>query len=161
MLAYVFWHRPDPEVGQRAYEQRLLEFHTALLAGGVETASFRLEQLPFGTDDGYEDWYLVDDWAALGSLNQKAIERPQAPRHDAVADLAATGWGGIYALLRGSPHPPRGVRWAEKPRAEPEESFLEREQGDAVWRRQLVLGPAPEFCFAGEPSPARVCLWPR
>jgi hypothetical protein len=47
MLAYLFWHRPRPAISRDAYEQTLLEFHRSLASTGVETAVFRLEQLPF------------------------------------------------------------------------------------------------------------------
>ena len=64
MLAYVFWHRPRPDVDLGAYEEAQRSFHSSL---GTTSASFRLAELPF--DDGgsgYEDWYLVEDWEAGG-----------------------------------------------------------------------------------------------
>jgi hypothetical protein len=49
-------------------------------------------------------------------------------------------WGGVYRLVRGGAAPPAGVRWAAR---EPDE----RPEA-ALWQRQMVLGPAPEFCVA-------------
>lgn len=160
MLAYLFWHRPNVWVSRDEYEQRLVDFHAGLVDGGVDSASFRLERLPFADADGYEDWYLARDWEALGALNRAATEGPQARRHDASAELSGEGWGGVYALVRGEPSVPTGVRWASKDRGETYSSFLARQRGISVWQRQLLLGPAPEFCLASEPSPARLRLAP-
>ena len=75
MLAYVFWHRPAAGVQQTAYEQALTRFQRSLArrppaayAGG---ACLRADTLPWlaGEGQGYEDWYLVEDFAALGVLN--------------------------------------------------------------------------------------------
>jgi hypothetical protein len=142
MLAYVFWHRPRHDVPAAEYEARLREFLARL---EVPAASFRLDTLPFGTGGGYEDWYLVEDWSALGVLNRAAVTGRPGPAHDAVADLAEAGWGGVYALVRGPAEPPAGARWADRP----------GDDAPAVWRRQLVLGPAPEFCLGEERSPGR------
>jgi hypothetical protein len=160
MLAYLFWHCPRPAVSRDAYEQALLELHRSLASTGLETASFRLEQLPFAARPGYEDWYLVEDWAAIGSLGATAISGVHAARHDAIAKLSGDGWAGVYALLRGAPRAPAGVRWVRTPRGERVELLLEREHAQSAWRRQLVLGPAAEICLAAEPSAGRARLWP-
>jgi hypothetical protein len=40
---------------------------------------------------GYEDWYLLDNYAALGRLNQTAVTGLPQPLHDAVATLTGDG----------------------------------------------------------------------
>lgn len=160
MLAYLLWHRPRPGISHDSYEQALLEFHRSLASSGIETAAFRLEQLPFLARPGYEDWYLVEDWAAIGLLGSTAISGVHAARHEAMARLTGEGWAGVYALLRGVPRPPAGVRWVQKPPGERVEVLLERERAHSAWRRQLVLGPAAEICLAAEPAADRVCLSP-
>src|SRR3712207_2250850 len=98
MLAYVFWHRPAEDVAREEYEGRLRAFHERLEG---PSACFRLAALPWKPLDGYEDWYLVDDWAALGALNEAALDAVRRPGHDAAAAASAMGWGGVYRLLRG------------------------------------------------------------
>jgi hypothetical protein len=161
MLAYLFWHQAAPDATRDEYERRLIEFHAGLERSGIASAAFRLERLPFAEDPGYEDWYLVEDWAALGALGQRATEGSQGGLHDALAGLAGEGWGGVYALARGKAQVPERVRWADKPRGESYESFLEHEPADAIWQRQLVLGPAPELCLSVEHSADRRRVWPR
>ena len=160
MLAYLFWHSPvDP--GERdEYERRLVDFHRAIQGAVVESAAFRLDQLPFTDAAGYEDWYLVEDWAALGELNEAAVSDVRAAPHDAVARLARDGWGGVYRLVRGTSRAPRRGRWTSKPRNVSYEAFLDVRKPETVWQRQLVLGPAPEFFLCGEPSDARLRVWP-
>jgi hypothetical protein len=148
VLAYVFWHRPRQGVGVEEYEDALRAFHTSL--DGVPSAAFRVDALPFAAGEGYEDWYLVESWAALGELNAMAVDKRHRPRHDSAAAGAGSGWGGVYGLVRGEAQPPAFARWVDKLPATPD--------GTAVWQRQLVLGPAPEFCVAapGETGRRRV-----
>jgi hypothetical protein len=160
VLAYLFWHRPGGAEELECYERRLVEFHRALRGAVAESAAFRLERLPFGGGGGYEDWYLIDDWPDLGELNRAAVTGVRRAPHDAVARLAAEGWGAVYRLVRGVSAVPDGARWTGKGRGESYESFLDRERADAVWQRQLVLGPAPEFCLTAAGSPERLRLWP-
>jgi hypothetical protein len=156
MLAYVLWHRPRVDVGREAYEESLRRFHASL---GVRSASFRLRELPFSKLDGYEDWYLVDDWAALGELNAAAIDQRRRGSHDLVAGLSADGWGGVYLLVGGTPEIPAGTLWLSKP---PDTSYAVFLGGlgspASVWQRQMVLAPAPEFCVAGGPTVDRVSI---
>jgi hypothetical protein len=160
MLAYVFWHRPRAGVSREAYEPRLLAFHSALGEAAVTSASYRLEQLPFASRDGYEDWYLVDDWSAIGTLSELAIQGVEGSRHETVAELSGESWGALYALVQGPAAAPAGVMWTAKPPGEGFDSLLQRHAGETVWRRQLVLGPAPELCVAQDASAARRRLWP-
>ena len=141
MLAYVFWHRPADGISVEDYEARLRAFHETL---DVVSAAFRLHQLPWRHEGGYEDWYLVEDWTALGELNEAAVAAARKGEHDAAARLAGAGWAGIYRLIRGVPEPPAGVHW--QPDAPGE--------GDH-WQRQMTLGPAPEFCLVAPPAPSR------
>ena len=157
MLAYLFWHRPGAGVDRADYEEAQRRFHAAI---GVPSACFRLEEMPFGRGGGgYEDWYLVDDWAALGKLNEAAVDAGRRPSHDAAAALVGVGWAGVYGLVRGEPMIPEGVRWLDKPLGEATDDFLAGQGEGPVWRREMVLGPTPEFCLGAEVevSRLRVC----
>ena len=99
-LAYVFWHRPRDDVDRGGYEDAMRAFHATL---DLPSATFRLDALPFDDRDGYEDWYLVEDWARLGALNDAAVDSTHRPAHDVPAHAVAEGWGGVYRLLHGEP----------------------------------------------------------
>jgi hypothetical protein len=157
MLAYVFWHRPRPEIEASEYEDAQRGFHDRL---GTESACFRLAALPFDPGPGYEDWYLVGDWAALGDLNVEAIDRPRRAAHDRAAGGMGAGWGAVYALLDGPEEIPAGVEWVEKPRGLGTDEFVARYPGRSVWRRQMVLGPGASHCVDAEPSESREPVWP-
>ena len=152
MLAYVFWHRPRSGVDRDAYEDAQRAFHRSL---PIDSACFLLATLPFEADSGYEDWYLVDDWTALGVLNEMAVDERHRPSHDDAAEHSGKGWGGVYALVRGEAEIPAGTAWLEKPRGVDSKEFLASLPHETVWRRQMVLGPAPEFCAVKGASPGR------
>ena len=151
-LAYVFWHRPQADVEASEYEEALLAFHSSL---DRPSASFRLARLPFAADRGYEDWYLVEGWAELGVLNAQAVDDVRRPTHDAVARLAAEGWGGVYKLILGRPTVPEITRWMSKPAAESYGAFLASQEATAIWQRQMVLGPGREFCLVANETVRR------
>lgn len=155
MLAYVFWHRPEAAADASAYEEAQRAFHAAI---EVPSSSFRIERLPFGEGDGYEDWYLVEDWTALGVLNAHAVDSGRRNQHDQAASHAAAGWGSVYELVRGVADIPAGVEWLDKPRGEPSAEFVSSLPHDSVWRRQLALGPAPEFCCSTTSAVSRTRL---
>lgn len=146
MLAYVFWHQPADAAARPSYEARLGAFHAAI---GVPSAWFRVGGLPWMPDgeDGYEDWYLVDDFAALGDLNRRAVSGARQAPHAAAA--AGAGWGiaGVYALKRGEPRldAVRYAAWRSKPAATSSADFEAGLAGSAVWQRQMTLGPTPEY----------------
>jgi hypothetical protein len=135
-LAYVFWHWPAWPEG---YEDRIRRFHEALARPGAVT--FRLERPPFADESGaYEDWYPVDGWAAIGELNDHAITGARKAPHDEVAEASRKGAGAIFRRIDGD-LPLAEVRFAAWTPQRPAAI-----SGDAaVWQRQLVLGPAPEY----------------
>ena len=175
LLAYLFWHSPQPGFPLDRYESALVRFHNALAdsppAGFERSAAFRVETGNWAGE--YEDWYLVEGWEALGELNTGAVTDPRRRPHDAAAQGVAWGAGGVYALLRGEPDPAasRIATWVQKPREETYEVFRDRLSSvdGAVWQRQLVLGPGHEFCvlsddptdgLAGAATSPRVPVFP-
>ena len=150
MLAYVFWHRPQGDADLASYEESQRAFHDAL---ELTSACFRLAELPFSeASGGYEDWYLVEDWEALGNLNRDAVDSARRADHDRAALHAARSWGGVYSLQRGPASIPEGARWLDRPRGTPTDQFLASLAEATVWQRQMVLGPGPEFCAVSSPS---------
>src|SRR3954451_21160671 len=141
MLAYLFWHEPQPEVGAERYVGLLRGFHRALAAAPppsfVRSWSVRLDVAPWDAGPAgrpFEDWYLVEDWGALGTLNEAAVPAPRAGGHDRIGGRG--GRGGARAPGRGPPPPPRGPRgggggW-------PRRAGADAAGGGAVLRRQMV-----------------------
>src|SRR5207237_2348454 len=74
------------------------------------TAS-RVAELPWAGEPGgedagggaYEDWYRLDDWTSVGVLEEAAVARGHASRHDALAGMAALSTGAIFRLSEGQP----------------------------------------------------------
>ena len=186
MLAYVFWHRPREDAAREAYEHAELAFHRSLArarpAGLRGTALFRVAELPWlpssagtapgapaGTEAGYEDWYLVEDYTALGILNEAAVGHGHRTVHDDIARRFGSGAGGLYGLVEGELGP--GVDsigaasvavWVARTPGVQRRALGEL-LGDGMdpdratlWRRQLVLGPAPEFCLLASEAPPGV-----
>ncbi len=160
MLAFVFWHWAVPGLEPDRYVERLLAFHRALRAS--PPAGFRgsrvlaIEGAPWTPrTPAYEDWYLVEDFAALGALNEAAVTAARQAPHDSVAQLAAGGAGGVYRRLATSAAAIDRVAWCSKPAGEPYAAFLGRLPAAEAWQRQMVLGPTPEFCLFG-PAPSGV-----
>src|SRR6185437_10771637 len=169
MLAYVFWHWPLPEVQVAEYQARLREFHESLRAhapaGFLQSASFRITGAPWTpVAEAYEDWYLIEDFAALGALNEASIAGARKQPHDSAARLAAGGVGGVYQMLFGKTNPfdSRLAQWFSKPTGMTYTGLRSKvehleEADNSLWQRQLVLGPTPEFCLRGK-GDARVDL---
>jgi hypothetical protein len=159
VLAYVFWHTPGPDGDIGTYERALGAFHRALAAaappGFHRSAAHALDGANWLPGRGYEDWYAVDDWAALGTLNDAALDARRRGPHDSVAAAARGGAGGVYRLRAGDPSIGAGgpALWLAKPDGVPYEEVRERlarlvSGHGGVWERQLALGPAPEYCIA-------------
>ena len=191
MLAYLFWHRPLERCDVAAYEQALIAFHRSLHrappVGLGGSAVFRVAQLPFlgeaatpsggepaAATTGYEDWYLVEDYAALGVLNEAAVGRGHRTAHDDAARRTGACAGGLYALVEGE-RCETGERpglesigdatlavWVARPPGS-RQRMLGELLGDgmdrrraSLWSRQLALGPAPEFCLLASELPRGV-----
>jgi hypothetical protein len=170
MLAYLFWHQPAENTPRQNYEQALVGFHRRLrevpVAGFVASGTARVRGLPWMPGDGYEDWYAVDDYTALGVLNDAAVDASHLDAHDLVAHAARFGAGGLYVLEQGEiAAPPRRCVWLTKPVAVGYPSFREQlaahTAGEpvSVWRRQMVLGPSPEFRVTADREPAFPAAW--
>jgi hypothetical protein len=167
VLAYVFWHAPAARAAARDYEERLAAFHAALRAapppGLGATAVLGLDTVPWlGGAAGYEDWYLVDGFTALGALNEAAVTGPRQVPHDAAAAAAAAGVAGVMGHVAGSTLParPAWAAWTSRPTGLPyadahaQLTAAVAEADAAAWQRQMTLGPATEYCvLAGGPLP--------
>ena len=160
MLAYTFWHWKRPDISEAEYEARQRAFHKALgaapPAGFIGSSSFAITGAPWASrgDAAYEDWYLVQDSAALDTLNAAAISASRQVPHDAAAAAAAGGIAGLYRIRVGAlPSSPSTGHWFSKPAgvsyADLEQLLrpvVDERQG-ALWCRQMTLGPTPEFCL--------------
>jgi len=156
MLAYLFWHRPHACVDMARYEAALMRFHASLARaappGLVASGSFRIEAVPWlGDRPGYEDWNLLQGSWAMDPLNAFAVVGATQAAHDDVAAGMEDGHAGLYRLLWGEPALPSDsvVVWLTRPRGIEWRPILEairdRTGNATLWRRQMVLGPAPEF----------------
>jgi hypothetical protein len=160
VLAYVFWHWPSAQVAVDAYETLQREFHQTLAqappAGFVRSTVLRIDggggAAWLGGAPAYADWYLVEGSAALDALNAAAVSGARQAPHDRVAHAAEAGVGSLLGLHSGDAdiECARVLTWLSKPRGLPYADFYAALQGVAgsVWRRQMVLGPAPEFGIA-------------
>ena len=151
MLAYVFFHRPTSGVETTSYEAALRRFH-ASLAG--EPPSGFISSTTYRIGNGYADWYLVDNSTALDRLNEAAVKGARSSPHDAVAHMSADGAGKLMMLRSGIAKTGSGfeIRFS-KPAGIGYPALYERlkpwtDRADvSLWRRMMVLGPAPEFCL--------------
>jgi hypothetical protein len=106
MLAYVFWHRPADGVAPETYAASIERFHHSLAArppaGFLRSATFEAPGPNWlGLEPAFEDWYVVEDFAALGVLNAAAVGRGHLSSHDAIArPCAGPGTGSIYRCSR-------------------------------------------------------------
>jgi hypothetical protein len=171
MLAYLLWHRPADAIERDAYEHACERFHRSLHhsppAGFRGSAVFRVGETPWlapAQGDAYEDWYFLDDFAALGVLNEAAVAHGHRGAHDDVARRFGAGAGGLYGLLEGHADlagAPLAV-WVTRPPGVTRRPLGELlgdgidPQHASLWRRALVLGPAPEYCLLTREPPAGV-----
>jgi hypothetical protein len=161
MLAYVFWHWPQSSVDRGAYLDHLAEFHRTLAAnkpsGFQRSVVFRISGANWLSTPGeaFEEWYLLDDSAAMDRLNDAAVSGVCQEPHNRVARDAADGTGGLYRFrlgqedLAGSKH----ATWLSKPTGVSYKDFyvalqpITSQPGVGLWGRQMTLGPTTEFCI--------------
>jgi hypothetical protein len=159
MLAYLLWHRPADGVERTTYERAGEHFHRSLHhsppAGLRGSALLRVGELPWFPGGGYEDWYLLDDFTALGVLNEAAVAHGHRSAHDDIARSFGEGAGGLYGLREGhaSLEGASLAVWVARPPGDAPRPLGELlgdgidPQHASLWRRQLVFGPAPEYCL--------------
>jgi hypothetical protein len=160
-LAFVFWHWPKEGITPASYETKLFSFQRYLSsskpAGLIEATSFRVDPVPWGPKGLpiYEDWYLVKDFASLGGLNDAAVSGQARPPHDSIAMDAMGGTGGVFRMVSSNVllSESRYATWVEKPAGPTYQTYYDevaKSVGAArtdLWRRQLTLGPSPQFCI--------------
>lgn len=163
MLAYVFWHWPQPSVDHGTYVDHLRAFHQTLAAnkpsGFQHSVVFRIHGANWlkTQGDAYEEWYLLDDSAAMDRINEAAVSGACEEPHNRVAREAADGVGGLYRLRAGQENlaQSRFAIWLSKPAGVSYNDFfaalqpLTSQPGVALWGRQMTLGPTTEFCIHG------------
>src|SRR5690349_16602672 len=110
MLAYVFWHWRQPSIEAEAYEANLRQFHKTLQLhkplGFHFSVVYSIVGAPWlsTSSDAYEEWYVLDDSAAMDRINHAAVNGPCEEPHNLVARNAAGGVGGLYRLRIGQEH---------------------------------------------------------
>ena len=161
MLAYVFWHWPQPAIDRSSYLDHLAGFHRTLAAnkprGFQNSVVFGISGASWlnTTVEAFEEWYLLDDSAAMDLLNDAAVSGVCEEPHNKVAREAADGTGGLYRFRAGQPDlaQSRYATWLSKPIGVSYKDFyatlqpLTSQPGVALWGRQMTLGPTTEFCI--------------
>lgn len=183
MLAYVLWHRGGGDVERHTYESRIARFHSALAGVAPEGFSasyvFVVGSLPWIQGEPvYEEWYLLDDYGALGELERAVQGEELADAHARVAANSVSVTASLFGLRSGSgdPRPAAQATWLRKPADMSYADFDAAmvlaldEEGAGLWQRRLVLGSSSEFCLLADEQPfasseivvataRRDCLW--
>ena len=166
MLAYVFWHWPQSSIDRDVYLDYLADFHRTLSAnkpnGFQRSIVYRISGANWlnTSGDAYEEWYLLDDSAAMDRLNEAAVTGVCEDPHNRVARQAADGTGGLYRFRAGQEDlaQSRFAVWLSKPAGVSYNDFyaamqpLTSQQGAGLWGRQMTLGPTTEFCLHSSAS---------
>ena len=169
MLAYVFWHWPQSNLDRGAYQDHLADFHHTLAAnkpqGFQRSVVFSIRGANWLNTPGeaYEEWYVLDDSAAMDRLNEAAVTGVCEEPHNRVAREAADGTGGLYRFREGHEDltQSRFAVWLSKPDGVSYKDFygalqpITSQQDVGLWGRQMTLGPTTEFCIH---SPTRIKL---
>jgi hypothetical protein len=161
MLAYVFWHWPNAQVNANTYQQHLTNFHRTLSEhkppGFHYSRLLAMQEASWlgRTERTYEDWNIVENFAAFDPLNHGAVAGACLEPHNRVAQLAEGGIGGVYSLRFGNAHrktinvayrfnKPAGISYTQ---LYDQLQFLQELNTGDLWIRQMNLGPGPEFCL--------------
>ena len=163
MIAYVFWHWRDPRIEEIAYQQLLINFHERLHrhkpSGFLDSAVFQMEQAPWsGMElETYEEWYILENSSAIDALRILMEKGRCKEHHERFKQWDTGGIGGLYSLQQEPLHFDctmiQAAHWFSRPTGVTEEALQmmlqnQRQQEPGYcWRRILLLGPAPEFCW--------------
>lgn len=169
MLAYLLWHGPRQEADLDAYQRAAERFHRSLRhappAGFRSSSLMRIEAPPWlAAGSWFEDWYLLDDFCALGVLGEAAVAAGHRSSHDDIARRYGSGAGGVYKLIEGRCQTAAHELsvWVTRPAGAVAPGLGDMlgdgmdPQRASLWRRQMVLGPAPEYCLLASEPPAGV-----
>jgi len=170
VIGYAFWHIAEDESNYSLYEETLIRFGEALsesnIPGVLGCASYAIHETPWVDEPGHlaapshEDWVWLTDSSVLETLNDRAVSHDMAAPHGAIARITKhRGFGSLYYLVDGEHSMlsdstvywlarPRGVDWHEVMAAIVSSTCSKV----CVWRRLMVLGPAPEFAIVGPPG---------
>jgi hypothetical protein len=161
MLAYVLWHHRRTAALAGVYEAGLAAFHEALgrgtIPGFIASSTHIVSKLPWlQSTQSHEDWYIVENWEAIGELNDAAIAGAHKTPHDLTAHSAIVEGGAMYRLRAGTcALEATSAMWFNKPSnmaywvlQELLDQYV-RVGVCGLWQRQLALGPSPEFCILG------------
>lgn len=123
------------------------------MKGYVRSQSFRVRDLPWvPLPDAYEDWYVLEDSAALDRLNHAAVRAAAQTPHDRLAAFSTWGAGGLYGYRSGLVNfSAQHALWFGKPAGlSYGQLYHILEQAlpgtASLWQRRMVLGPGSEFC---------------
>ena len=161
MLAYVFWHWPQSSIERDVYIEHLADFYRTLASnkppGFQKSILFRINGASWLNTSGeaYEEWYLLDDSAAMDPLNDAAVSGACEVPHNRVAREAEDGTGGLYRFRAGQEDlaQSRFATWLSKPNGVSYNDFYSTlkpftsQASVGLWGRQMTLGPATEFCI--------------
>ena len=139
----------------------MIDFHRTLAAnkapGFQRSVVFSISGADWLKTDGeaFEEWYLLDDSAAMDPLNYAAVSGACEEPHNRVAREAADGTGGLYRLRAGAADLAQAkfATWLSKPPGVSYKDFyaalepFTSHPGVALWGRQMTLGPTAEFCL--------------
>ncbi len=166
MLAYVFWHWPRPDADPARYLEALRSFHQTLKTfpprGYRGSRILLVEGAPWAkAPHAFEDWYFLDDFDALGALNEAAVSGLRKAPHDGAARLSQGGAAGIHlgraegfgALHRAS--------WFGKPRGSPTQRSSRRYRQESCGSASSSSAPPRSSASSMLPHPrARAPLSP-
>ena len=161
MLAYVFWHWPQSTIDRASYLDHLADFHRTLAVnkprGFRRSVVFSIRGANWlnTTGEVFEEWYLLENSAAMDPLNEAAVTGACEVPHNRVAREAADGTGGLYRFREGQEElaQSRFAVWLSKPSGVTYPDFyaalqpLTSRPGIGLWGRQMTLGPTTEFCI--------------
>jgi len=161
MLAYIFGHWKKRNVSQKVYEEKLLNFHTALKASSPEGFShsvvFHIKNAPWSNNSkgSYEDWYILKGTYALDNLNTAAVSGICKDPHYRIAEDFSNGYGALYCHYLGTDEIVgfHNSLWFSKPKGISYKDFYNtmqnylKDKRASLWKRMMGLGPSPEFCL--------------